>query len=181
MTFQILTMTRPGEVRGTKKQEFDLEKRIWALPVERTKMRREHLVPLSDHALKITEDNWPEIEGVELLFPSLVSNRKWISENAFNSALRRLGYQKEEVTAHGFRAAASTILNSGGLDPEVIEAALAHQDIRRRKYKTREAARPDIFDYIEVFFNPKRKHARNGMQSPVDFENSQHSVNQEGV
>ena len=125
MKFQILTMTRPGEVRGAKKQEFDLEKRIWTIPVERTKMRREHLVPLSDQALKIVEDNWPEIEGVELLFPSLVSNRKWISENAFNSALRRLGYQKEEVTAHGFRATASTILNSRSFDPEVIEAALA--------------------------------------------------------
>ena len=107
LKFQILTMTRPGEVRGAKKQEFDLEKRIWTIPVERTKMRREHLVPLSDQSLKIVEDNWPEIEGVDLMFPSLVSNRKWISENAFNSALRRLGYQKEEVTAHGFRATAS--------------------------------------------------------------------------
>jgi integrase len=136
LKFQILTMTRPGEVRGAKKQEFDLEKRTWTIPVERTKMRREHLVPLSDQSLKIIEDNWPEIEGVDLLFPSLVSNRKWISENAFNSALRRLGYQKEEVTAHGFRATASTILNSRGFDPEVIEAALAHQDknVIRRTY-----------------------------------------------
>ena len=99
-------------------------------------MRREHLVPLSDQSLKIIEDNWPEIEGVDLMFPSLVSNRKWISENAFNSALRRLGYQKEEVTAHGFRATASTILNTRGFDPEVIEAALAHQDknVIRRTY-----------------------------------------------
>lgn len=128
MKFQILTMVRPGEVRGAKKQEFDLEKRIWTIPVERTKMRREHLVPLSDQALQIIKDNWPEIEGVELIFPSLVSNRKWISENAFNSALRRMGYAKEEVTSHGFRATASTILNTRGFDPEVIEAALAHQD-----------------------------------------------------
>lgn len=106
-----------GEVRGAKKQEFNLEQRIWTIPVERTKMRREHLVPLSDQSLKIVENNWPEIEGVNLIFPSLVSNRKWISENAFNSALRRLGYQKEEVTAHGFRATASTILNSRGFVP----------------------------------------------------------------
>lgn len=128
LKFQILTMTRPGEVRGAKKQEFDLEKRIWTIPVERTKMRREHLVPLSDQALQIVKGNWPEIEGVALIFPSLISNRKWISENAFNSALRRMGYTKEEVTAHGFRATASTILNTRGFDPEVIEAALAHQD-----------------------------------------------------
>ena len=136
LKFQILTMTRPGEVRGVKKQEIDLDKRIWTIPVDRTKMRREHLVPLSNQALKIVHDNWPEIDGVELLFPSLISNRKWLSENAFNSALRRMGYQKEEVTAHGFRATASTILNSHGHEPEVIEAALAHQDknIIRRTY-----------------------------------------------
>lgn len=136
MKFQILTMTRPGEVRGARKQEFDLKKRIWTVPAERMKMRREHLVPLSDQALAIIEDNWPEIDGVELLFPSLVSNRKWLSENAFNSALRRMGYEKHEVTAHGFRATASTILNNRGYAAEVIEAALAHQDknVIRRTY-----------------------------------------------
>ncbi|MGR3662803.1 MAG: tyrosine-type recombinase/integrase [Paracoccaceae bacterium] len=94
LKLQILTMTRPGEVRGAKKQEFDLGKCIWTVPAERMKMRREHLIPLSDQALEIVEDNWPEIDGVELLFPSLISNRKWLSENAFNSALRRMGYQK---------------------------------------------------------------------------------------
>ncbi len=101
LKFQILTLARPGEVRGAKKQEFDLEKGIWSVPSERMKMRREHLVPLSDQALEIVKANWPEIESVELIFPSLNSNRKWLSENAFNSALRRMGYQKEEVTAHG--------------------------------------------------------------------------------
>jgi len=136
LKFQILTMTRPGEVRGAKKQEFDLEKRTWTIPAERMKMRREHIIPLSDQALNIVKDNWPEIEGTELLFPSLVSNRKWLSENAFNSAMRRMGYTKEEVTAHGFRATASTILNSRGFEPDVIEAALAHQDknLTRRTY-----------------------------------------------
>ena len=91
-------------------------------------MRREHKVPLSRQAAAIIESNWPEIDGVELLFPSLVSNRKWLSENAFNSALRRMGYGKDEVSAHGFRVTTSTILNTRGYDPDVIEAALAHQD-----------------------------------------------------
>jgi putative transposase len=58
---------------------------------------------------------------------------------------------------------------------------LKRERIRRRTYKTREAARRDIFDYIEMFYNPKRKHVRNGMLSPVDFENRQQNVNQEGV
>ncbi len=126
--FQILTMTRPGEVRGARKSEVNLKERTWTIPAERTKMRREHIVPLSAQALELVEGNWPTIDGVELLFPSLNSNRKWLSENAFNSAIRRMGYTKEEVTAHGFRATASTILNNRGFDPDVIEAALAHQD-----------------------------------------------------
>nr|WP_306263985.1 tyrosine-type recombinase/integrase [Pararhizobium sp. IMCC3301] len=128
MKFQILTMTRPGETRGAMKDEFDLDKQTWNIPPERMKMRREHKVPLSRQAMEIVQAHWPQIEPVELLFPSLVSNRKWLSENAFNSSLRRMGYTKEEVTAHGFRVTASTILNTRGYNPDVIEAALAHQD-----------------------------------------------------
>ncbi|MEO1700643.1 MAG: integrase arm-type DNA-binding domain-containing protein [Pseudomonadota bacterium] len=128
MHFQILTMTRPGETRGAKTGEIDREKRIWTIPAERMKMRRPHLVPLSDQAMAIVDRNWPEHEQVELVFPSLVSNRKWLSENAFNTTLRRLGFGKEEVSAHGFRVTASTILNTRGFDADVIEAALAHQD-----------------------------------------------------
>lgn len=136
MKFQILTMTRPGEVRGAKKQEIDRENRSWTIPAERTKMRREHVVPLSDQALQIVEANWPDVEGADLIFPSIVSNRKWLSENAFNSVLRRMGYGKDEVTAHGFRATASTILNNRNFEADVIEAALAHQDknVIRRTY-----------------------------------------------
>ena len=136
MKFQILTMTRPGEVRGARKQEFDLERRSWRIPPERMKMRREHVVPLSDQALQIVKDNWPVVEAAELIFPSIVSNRKWLSENAFNSALRRMGYGKDEVTAHGFRATASTLLNNRGCEADVVEAALAHQDknVVRRTY-----------------------------------------------
>jgi integrase len=136
MKFQILTMTRPTEARGAQKREFDLARKTWTIPADRMKMRREHVVPLSKQALKIVEANWPAIEGMQLLFPSLVSSKKWLSENAFNSALRRMGYAKEEVTAHGFRVTASTILNTRGHDPDVIEAALAHQDpnTMRRTY-----------------------------------------------
>ncbi len=128
LLFQILTMTRPGEVRGAKQAEFDLKENTWTVPAERTKMRREHIIPLSEQALELIKRNWIDVEGVELIFPSLNSNRKWLSENAFNSAIRRMGYAKEEVTAHGFRATASTILNTRGFDADVIEAALAHQD-----------------------------------------------------
>ena len=139
LLFQILTMTRPGEVRGAKQVEFDLDAATWTIPAERMKMRRDHMVPLSTQALELVKRNWIDVEGVDLIFPSLNSNRKWLSENAFNSAIRRMGYAKDEVTAHGFRATASTILNTRGYEADVIEAALAHQDrnaIRRTYNRT---------------------------------------------
>lgn len=139
MLFQILTCTRPGETRGAKKQEIDLEKRIWTIPAERMKMRREHTVPLSTQAYAIVLENWSKFDEVNLLFPSLISTRKWLSENTFNTTLRRIGYSGEEVTAHGFRVTASTILNSHEFNPDIIEAILAHQDknaIRRTYNRT---------------------------------------------
>lgn len=139
MKFQILTCTRPGETRGARMQEFDLDARSWTIPATRMKIRREHKIPLSRQAYDIVLENWSEIKGVELLFPSLISNRKLISENGFNTVLRRLGYSGDEVTAHGFRVTASTILNSREYNPDVIEAMLAHQDpnaIRRTYNRT---------------------------------------------
>ena len=70
---------------------------------------------------------WDLSDG-ELVFPSIRSSKRPLSENAMNSALRRMGYTSEEMCAHGFRSSASTILNGRGFSPDVIEAALAHQD-----------------------------------------------------
>ncbi len=136
MKFQILTCTRPGEARGARKQEFNLDERTWTIPATRMKMRREHKVPLSKQAYQLVMDNWSEIEEITLIFPSLVSTRKLLSENAFNTVLRRIGYSGEEVSAHGFRSTASTILNEREYNPDVIEAILAHQDTNaiRRTY-----------------------------------------------
>jgi integrase len=123
-----LTMTRPGEVRFMRRREIIWPKSVWQIPAERMKMRVPHDVPLSKQALAILRDIWPLSEGHELVLPSIRSPRKPLSENAFNSALRRLGHTKEEVCAHGFRSSASTILNERGYASDVIEAALAHQD-----------------------------------------------------
>jgi integrase len=128
MKFQILTCVRPGEVRGATRSEFALDEAVWRIPAERMKMRRPHEVPLSRQAIGILQGVWPLSEGADLVFPSIRSNRRPLSNNAFNSALRRIGYAKDEVTAHGFRVTASTIMNERGFDPDVIEAALAHQD-----------------------------------------------------
>lgn len=128
LQFLMLTCVRPGEVRGATRSEFNVERAVWSIPSERMKMRAPHDVPLSRQALAIIEDIWMLSEGAELVFPSIRSKQRPLSENAFNSVLRRMGYGKDEVTAHGFRATASSILNARGFDPDVIEAVLAHQD-----------------------------------------------------
>ncbi len=136
LQFLILTCVRPGEVRGAKRAEFDLQKAVWTIPAERMKMRQSHAVPLSRQALSVLEGIWSLSEGAELVFPSIRSQERPLSDAAFNSALRRMGYEKDEVTAHGFRVTASSILNSRGHNPDVIEAVLAHQDSNaiRRTY-----------------------------------------------
>jgi integrase len=123
-----LTMTRPGDVRGMRRSEINFEKALWRIPAERMKMRRPHDVPLSRQALEILRDIWPLSDHGDLVLPSIRSSKRPLSENAMNSALRRMGYQKHEMTSHGFRSTASTILNERGFNPDVIEAALAHQD-----------------------------------------------------
>ena len=128
MQLLALTMTRPGDVRGMTRSEINFEKAVWRIPAERTKMRRPHDVPLSRQAIAILKDIWPFSDFGDLVLPSIRSSRKPLSENAMNSALRRMGYAKDEMVSHGFRAAASTILNERGFNPDVIEAALGHQD-----------------------------------------------------
>ncbi|MGY3532601.1 tyrosine-type recombinase/integrase [Bradyrhizobium sp. USDA 4452] len=127
--FLVLTMARPGDVRHMKREEVIWEKKLWRIPAERMKMRRPHDVPLSRQALTILKEVWPLNEENELVFPSLRSHKKPLSENAFNSVLRNMGYDKNTATAHGFRSTASTICNERRIAHEdVIEAALAHQE-----------------------------------------------------
>lgn len=128
LKFLALTFARPGEVRGATRSEFNLAEAIWRIPAERAKVRRPHEVPLSTQALAVLNDIWPLSEYGGLVFPSIRSNRRPLSENSFNAALRRLGFTQDEMTAHGFRASASTILHDRGFDSRVIEAALGHQD-----------------------------------------------------
>lgn len=127
LQFCALTFARPGEVRGATRSEINFDKAVWRIAAERTKMRRPHDVPLSRQALAILADVWPLSESCELIFPSIRSTRRPLSESAFNSALRRMGFSQDEMTAHGFRSTASTILNENGFNPDVIEAALGHQ------------------------------------------------------
>jgi integrase len=124
-----LVFSRPGELRMAEWSEFDLDKRVWTIPAARAKMRREHQVPLPRQALAILLE-LKEITGNgRLVFPGIRSIERPISENTLNASMRRMGFLQDEVSAHGFRATASTLLNeSGKFSADAIERALAHQD-----------------------------------------------------
>lgn len=128
---------RPGELRQAEWSEIDVDKAIWSIPAERMKMRRPHKVPLSRQVLEMLEE-LREITGHrQHLFPCMGRPRKPMSENGVNQALRRLGYESGEMTAHGFRAMAATLLNEmGRWHPDAIERQLAHQEMSsvRRAY-----------------------------------------------
>ena len=135
LRFAPLVFVRPGELRSAEWLEFDLAAAEWRIPSAKMKMRRVHRVPLSRQVLDILRDLHP-ISGVgRFLFPSVRSPVRPMSENTLNAALRRLGYGTDEMTAHGFRAMASTRLNEmSGWNPDAIERQLAHQeqnDVRR--------------------------------------------------
>jgi integrase len=123
-----LTFARPGEVRGATWTEIDIEGAIWRIDGARTKVRRPHEVPLSRQAIAVLREVKEVARRSALVFPSIRSNARPLSEYAMNAALRRMGFTQDEMTAHGFRAAASSILNERGFRPDVIEAALGHQD-----------------------------------------------------
>jgi integrase len=123
-----LVFVRPGELRGAEWLEFDLKEGEWRIPGRRMKMGEPHLVPLSTQAVALLEELHKHTGEGRLLFPSLSSKDRPISDNTLNAALRRLGYSGDEQTAHGFRSIASTRLNELGFSPDVIELQLAHAE-----------------------------------------------------
>ncbi|GAO40686.1 putative integrase [Sphingomonas changbaiensis NBRC 104936] len=120
---------RPGELRQAEWSEFDFDRSVWNLPAEKMKMRRAHRVPLSRQVVGLFEELW-ELTGTgRYCFPSFRSDRRPMSENTVNAALRALGFGQEEMTAHGFRAMAATLLNEcGHFHPDAIERQLAHME-----------------------------------------------------
>ncbi|MDH4290741.1 MAG: site-specific integrase, partial [Aquincola sp.] len=130
-----LVFVRPGELRKAEWTEFDLEARHWRIPAARMKRTKQekltgaaHLVPLSRQAVSILRDLQPLTGHGRFVFPSPRTGERPMSDNGVLSALRRMGFPKDEMTGHGFRAMARTLLAEQlGVDEAVIEAQLAHQ------------------------------------------------------
>lgn len=131
-----LVFVRPGELRQAQWPEIDLDKAEWRIPAARMKMREQHIVPLSRQAVVILREIEPLTSGgVEsrpnaprYIFPSARSRQRPMSNNAVLAALRRMGYAKDEMTGHGFRSMASTLLHEQGWNHQVIERQLAHAE-----------------------------------------------------
>jgi integrase len=123
-----LTFVRPGELRHAEWSEINLDKAEWKIPAEKMKMRTTHIVPLSLQAITVLGEIKPLTGNSKYVFPSLRSGTRPMSNNTILAALRNMGYGKDEMTGHGFRAMASTILHEQGWPSDIIERQLAHAE-----------------------------------------------------
>lgn len=129
LRFTAHVFQRPGEVRKAEWSEIDFDKAVWTIPAARMKQRQAHRVPLSSQAVAALREVQALSGDGRYVFPKLGSPLKPMCENAINGALRRMGYGKDDMTAHGFRSTASSLLNeSGKWSPDAIERALSHAD-----------------------------------------------------
>lgn len=130
-----LLFVRPGELRAAEWSEFDLDAGEWRIPAPKMKMRLAHIVPLSTQAVGILRELMPltghgipgKPDAPRYLFPGARSRTRPMSNNTVNAALRRIGYTGDQMTAHGFRATARTLLAEQGWKPDAIERQLAHK------------------------------------------------------
>lgn len=123
-----LLFVRPGNLRAMEWAELNLDAGEWRIPAGKMKMREAHVVPLAQQAVAILRELQPLTGRGQYVFPSIRSGQRPMSENTVNAALRRLGYDRDTMTGHGFRAMASTHLNEMGWAPDVIERQLAHAE-----------------------------------------------------
>ncbi len=119
---------RSQEIRGAKWEEIDFDKALWIIPAERMKMNSPHIVPLAKQVIGLFKELRAWTGDGMLCFPSAQGRGKMITPEGLLQGLRRMGYSKEEMSIHGFRSIASTMLNEAGYRPDVIEAALAHAE-----------------------------------------------------
>ncbi len=128
LRFAPLVFVRPGELRHAEWDEINFDAAMWKIPAKKMKMRTPHMVPLSTQSVTILREIEPLTGLGRYVFPSLRSSERPMSDNTILAALRRMGYAKEEMTGHGFRAMASTILHEQGWESDVIERQLAHAE-----------------------------------------------------
>lgn len=150
-----LVFLRPGELRKAEWAEIDLDKAEWRIPAARMKMNAVHIVPLASQAVAILRELHPLTGSGKYVFPGARSAARPMSENAVLAALRRMDYATDEMTGHGFRSMASTLLNEQGYNRDAIERQLAHAE--------RDGVRA-AYNYAEYLLERKKM-----MQSWADY------------
>jgi len=123
-----LTFVRPGELCKAEWAEIEMDAAIWRIPAAKMKMKRPHIVPLAMQTLEVLRELRALTGETRWLFPSRYNSERPMQTMVLNTALRRLGYGPDVITAHGFRAMAATLLSEQGWQSEVIERQLAHVD-----------------------------------------------------
>ncbi|ENR9487056.1 tyrosine-type recombinase/integrase [Salmonella enterica] len=154
--WQLLTLVRPSEASGARWAEIDLDTKLWTIPAERMKAKREHIVLLSPQALEILDVMKPISAHREHVFPSRNDPKQAMNSQTANAALKRIGFGGKLV-AHGLRSIASTAMNEAGFSPDIIEAALAHSDknevLRAYNRSTYLEQRKDLMSWWGLFVN----------------------------
>ncbi len=171
LLFTAYTLCRPSECREAKWSEIHGDK--WIIPAQRMKMRTEHIVPLSSQCLEILEV-MKKHKVSDYIFPSPVNSNQALSENTPLKALRSLGYTKDKMSVHGFRAMASTILNEQGYNFDVVEKALAHSGHDRIRetynraeyYKMRKDMLQDYANYLNGIAKVEEIEEK-GLEAPI--------------
>ena len=128
MIMSALTFVRPGEIRQAEWKEIDFSKKEWRIPAEKMKEKNEHVVPLSTETMRVLKELYGISGNKTWLFPSPREGSRHLSDGAVRMALRSMGYEKKDMTAHGFRSMASTVLNEYEWPADVIEHQLSHVD-----------------------------------------------------
>ena len=123
-----LVFVRPGELRHAEWTEIDFDAKEWRIPAEKMKSKFQHIVPLSKQSVKVLREIMPLTGKGKYVFPSPRTGNRPMSDNAVLAALRRMGYDKDEMSGHGFRSMASTLLNEQGWNRDAIERQLAHTE-----------------------------------------------------
>ncbi len=123
-----LVFVRPGELRHAEWIEINFDANEWRIPAEKMKSKFQHIVPLSKQSVKVLREIMPLTGKGRYVFPSPRTGNRPMSDNAVLAALRRMGYEKDEMSGHGFRSMASTLLNEQGWNRDAIERQLAHTE-----------------------------------------------------
>ena len=131
LRFSALTFCRPGEVRRAEWSEIDWEEKLWRIPAVKMKMKQPHFVPLARQSMELLDELRTISGQKKYLFPASWGGERPMSEATVLAALRRMGFGKEEMSAHGFRGMASTLLHENGFNHAWIERQLAHSERNR--------------------------------------------------